>query len=204
MAPQFTRTRGERARRERSWSARASTSFPLPVSPRISTGTSVPATYSTRSITARKPVSVPTTASATSWRPSLLNNACLSASSDSRSRLSSRTRAVFASATPIGSRRCVSNSRSAGLNGERRETNITTPRGPSSAFNGAATQSPRKSAGLIMPRIGSPGTGPTAAADSRYQIRTSCIAASVRFDRVAATPGAFGRHGACATVSRPP
>ena len=47
IAPQFTRRNGPCARRERTWIARATTSLPEPVSPRISTGTSDGATWST-------------------------------------------------------------------------------------------------------------------------------------------------------------
>ena len=46
MAPQLTRRNGPDDRRDRSWMARATTSLPAPVSPRISTGVSERATRS--------------------------------------------------------------------------------------------------------------------------------------------------------------
>ena len=48
MAPQFTRMKGPAARAERVWMARATTSLPAPVSPRISTEASELATMATR------------------------------------------------------------------------------------------------------------------------------------------------------------
>ncbi len=80
IAPQLTRRNGPAARRERAWIARAITSLPEPVSPRISTGTSVGATCSTRSITRAGPRLAPTMVSLMSLRPSRESSARLSAS----------------------------------------------------------------------------------------------------------------------------
>ncbi len=69
MAPQLTRRKGPAARRERLWIARATTSLPEPVSPKISTGTSDWLTCATRSITSRSPDSAPTINSVPSGWP---------------------------------------------------------------------------------------------------------------------------------------
>src|SRR5690606_8866818 len=60
IAPQLIRRNGPRARRDRECTARATTSLPDPVSPRINTGASDRATWATCSMTARSPVSAPT------------------------------------------------------------------------------------------------------------------------------------------------
>ena len=60
IAPQFTRTNGPAARAERSWMARAISSLPVPVSPRISTVASVGATRATRASTRRSAGDSPT------------------------------------------------------------------------------------------------------------------------------------------------
>ena len=87
MAPQLTRMNGPAARGERLWIIRAISSLPVPVSPRMRTGASDLATSPTRSKTARKPESVPTTVSSPiSLRPSRLSNECFSASAAARMR----------------------------------------------------------------------------------------------------------------------
>src|SRR5581483_6481883 len=50
-AAQFSLTNGPARRAESSWMARAASSFPVPVSPRTSTGRSLPATFSSRART---------------------------------------------------------------------------------------------------------------------------------------------------------
>jgi len=53
-APQFTATKGARARGDRSWTCRATISFPVPVSPVTSTVASAGATCSMRLRSARE------------------------------------------------------------------------------------------------------------------------------------------------------
>ncbi len=101
--PQFTRRNGPEARRLRAWMARATTSLPDPVSPRMSTGTSDRATSSTRSITCRSPASAPMIASLISWRPRRVSSDRRSASAASRISRISRRRWSFSRATENGS-----------------------------------------------------------------------------------------------------
>ena len=116
IAPQFTRSNGPLRRDERLWIARAISSLPVPVSPKISTGASLRATNSTRSITACSPDSTPTIVSPSVLRPSRVNSERLSASAASRSAAISRSRRSLSKATEIGSN---SSCTSSGVRGER-------------------------------------------------------------------------------------
>ena len=69
IAAQFMSTKGSDARRERLWMARAISSFPVPVSPRISTVESVGATASTSPSIARSGALVPMMPSKPSSEP---------------------------------------------------------------------------------------------------------------------------------------
>jgi hypothetical protein len=60
MAPQLTATKGPPLRGERRWISRATTSFPVPVSPVTSTEMSVEATFSMRRKTSRMEAPEPT------------------------------------------------------------------------------------------------------------------------------------------------
>ena len=63
MAAQFTLTSGREQRWDRPWIACATSSFPVPVSPRISTVVSVGATLATRFSTVFNVALVPTMSS---------------------------------------------------------------------------------------------------------------------------------------------
>jgi hypothetical protein len=60
MAPQLRATKARSARGLRAWTARATSSLPVPLSPAISTLTSLAATRATRSSSARISALVPT------------------------------------------------------------------------------------------------------------------------------------------------
>ena len=158
--------RARDARRDRVWIARATTSLPEPVSPRISTGASERATSSMCSMTSFRPVSAPMTESAMSLRPSRDSSDRFSASTASRREISSRTRWSFSRATANGSTRsrttasCSSPKEAGG-----RATMISTPRSPFSVTSGAA------SSARSGPRAGAPGAGRAAPRRPRESTR---------------------------------
>ena len=163
MAPQFTRMKGPVFRRDRLWMVRATTSLPEPVSPRIRTGASAGATSSMCSMTSFKPVSAPTTESAMSCRSSRESSERLSASTASRSEISSRTRRSFSSAIVNGSirSRARASCRSSKV-ADGRATRIKAPISPSSATRGATRQSPVRVSGSSRGRcLRSSASGPS-------------------------------------------
>jgi hypothetical protein len=97
--------RAARARCERPWTARATTSLPEPVSPRMSTGTSVGATWSTSVMTCRRPPSSPTMNSSRASGGTRARRARASASATSRRRASSSMTRSCPRATRSGSAR---------------------------------------------------------------------------------------------------
>ncbi len=116
-AAQLTATRARRARRERRWMARATSSLPVPVSPVISTVVSVAATLSTSARVSRRASEVPMISSniersSISWR-----SARFSAWSwPVRRAISSKARAL-ATAAAIGRASAAKTSTSCGENG---------------------------------------------------------------------------------------
>jgi len=128
--------------------ARATTSLPEPVSPRISTGTSEWATRLTRSITSFKPVSEPTTESLISCRPSRASRERLSASTASRSTLSSLSWRSFSRATAKGSMSALASSSCSLRKPDRRcVASTSTPTGSSSRFSEPTITCPSTPAG---------------------------------------------------------
>src|ERR1700678_3787295 len=90
MAAQLTLTKAREERRERLWIARATSSFPVPVSPVIRTVESVGATLAMRDRTAFRGLEVPTISSniealsISSRRATFSDEACLPPACDLR------------------------------------------------------------------------------------------------------------------------
>lgn len=149
IAPQLTRMKGPPAREDREWIARETTSFPVPVSPRINTGTSEPATKSIRSMIRRRPDSAPTMmSSGGSVLPNRFSKCRFSESAASLSVLNSCIRKWFSIATEKGSSRArkssMSRSERARLIGK---VNTNAPSVPPATDNGPAIASPSKPSG---------------------------------------------------------
>ena len=218
MAPQLTRVKGPSARRERTCTARAMTSLPEPVSPRMSTGRSEPATISTRSITGARPPSPPTTASTNWLRPRRVSSDERSASAARRRAVSSRRRRSFSRAVAKGSRNSAHWRQTAASAGTpARRVTTRAPRAPGSPGRGTATRAVAWSAstrGATAAGAGAPGC-PVATCPASSQAANAAASAGDKVRRpspaaplptaTAVTPSRRSRQTSSpARGSRPP